>query len=234
MIQMPSVRPVPWATTSGGVQAVSAARSVQPLGAGPHHTTDPAAREQSDSPVGTASTASPGQAVQTGPLGQAVQTDQAATRRVTGGTNAQPLDLARERELQREQARQIEEQADRDREAMDRLRQVLTNVWEASAAVVEQALRENADSSLASGGSLDQGGLSAMHRSRRPIVFTPQLPGQANPHDAGISMPNGPWTSEGILDATDTGAAVALIGYDERGQGNPERPGVGQIISQRV
>jgi len=222
MIQMPSVRPVPWATTSGGVQAVSAVRPAQPVVAGRQDATDPATREQSDVAAGTAATAGSSQA------------DQAATRRVTGSPNAQPLDLAQQRELQREQARQIEERADRDREAMERLREVLTNVWEASAAVVEQALGENGDGSLTRDTSPDLGALSAMQRPRRPVQAPDRPPGQAAPQGAAMPLPGEPSAAEGAPNGVDGSGAAALLGYDERGLGNPDRLGSGRIISQRV
>lgn len=231
MIQMPTVRPVPWTANSGGVQAVSAVRPVQPAVTGRQDTTDPAAREQRDAAVGGTSNANNGQAVQ---VGQTAQADQVANRRVNGGDNAQPLDLARERELQREQARQIEEQADRDREAMERLREVLTNVWEASAAVVEQALGENDEASLTRDTSPDLGALSAMQRTRRPMTASPASAGQVAPQGAGTPVPTDPWAPEASANATDASAPGALTGYDERGQGNLDRPEAGSIISQRV
>lgn len=224
MIQMPSVRPVPWAATSGGVQAVSAVRPSQPVAGGRQDATDPAVRGRSDAPSGTAATAG------------SSQVDQAATQRVTGSPNAQPMDLARERELQREQAQQLEEQAARDREAMDRLREVLTNVWEASAAVVEQALGENAEGSLGGDTSPDLGALASMQRARRPVVLTPA---QAQPAPQGTGLPQpGQAAADGTGAAGATGAngdaSGAVLGYDENGLGNTERPGAGRIISQRV
>jgi hypothetical protein len=224
MIQMPSVRPVPWAATSGGVQAVSPVRPAQSVVGGKQEATDPAAREQSNVPAGTSSTAGSSQA------------DQAATRRVSGSPNAQPMDLARERELQREQARKIEEQADRDREAIERLREVLTNVWEASAAVVEQALNEGNEGSLTSDTSPDLGALAGMQRARRPLVSADKSLSQTLAQGGAANLPGDPPTADGTVnsaDANGTGTAPVLA-YDERGLGNPDRPGAGQIISQRV
>lgn len=222
MIQMPSVRPVAWAASSGGVQAVSPVRPAQPVVGGKQDATDPAAREQSNVAVGTTATAGSSQA------------DQAATRRVTGSPNAQPLDLARERELQREQARQIEEQADRDREAMERLREVLTNVWEASAAVVEQALSEGSEGSLTSDTSPDLGAMAGMQRARRPLMVADKSLSQALAQGATSSRPSDPAAAEGTGSGADTSGAGAVLAYDERGQGNPDRLGAGRIINQRV
>lgn len=222
MIQMPSVRPVPWAATSGGVQAVSPIRPAQPVASGKQEATDPAVREQSNVSAGTSSTAGSSQA------------DQAATRRVTGSPNAQPMDLARERELQREQARKIEEQADRDREAIERLREVLTNVWEASAAVVEQALSDGNEGGLTSDTSPDQGALAGMQRARRPLVSADKSLSQALTQGGASPLPGDPSAADGSVGGADANGTAPVLAYDERGLGNPERPGAGQIISQRV
>ncbi|WP_374519845.1 hypothetical protein [Hydrogenophaga sp.] len=220
MIQMPSVRPVPWAATSGGVQAVSAVRPPQPVVAGRQDSTDPAAHEASDVTVGSASTAG------------ASQANQAATQRVTGHVKAQPMDLARERELRREQARQLEEQADRDREAMERLRAVLTNVWEASAAVVEQALSEGNETALTSDVSHNLGALTGMQRSQRPALVADKAAGQVSHQGAVVTLPGDASAAEGV-GANGNGSGVVL-GYDERGIGSPDRLAAGRIISQRV
>lgn len=220
MIQMPSVRSVPWAATSGGVQAVSPARPTQPVAGVKQDAADPAAREQSNVPAGTSSTAGSSQA------------DQAATRRVTGSPNAQPMDLARERELQREQARKLEEQADRDREAIERLREVLTNVWEASAAVVEQALNEGNEAS--NGTSSDLGELAGMQRGRRPLLAADKSLSQTLMQGGAVPVPGDPSTVGGLLNSAEANGTGAVLAYDERGQGNPDRPGAGQIINQRV
>ena len=222
MIQMPSVRPVPWAATSGGVQAVSPVRPAQQVAGGKPEATDPAAREQSNVSAGTSSTAGSSQA------------DQAATRRVTGSPNAQPMDLARERELQREQARKLEEQADRDREAIERLREVLTNVWEASAAVVEQALGDGNEGNLTSDTSPDLGALAGLQRARRPLMSADKSLSQALAQNGSMPLSGDPSTAEGMVNGADGNGTVTVLAYDERGQGNPDRPGAGQIISQRV
>lgn len=222
MIQMPSVRPVPWAATSGGVQAVSPVRPAQQVAGRKPEATDPAVREQSNVSAGTASTAG------------SSQTDQAATRRVTGSPNSQPMDLARERELQREQARKLEEQADRDREAIERLREVLTNVWEASAAVVEQALGESNEGSLTSDTSPDLGALAGLQRARRPLMSADQSLSQALAQNGPAPPPGNPSMAEGMVNGTEANSTGTVLAYDERGQGSPDRPGAGQIISQRV
>lgn len=222
MIQMPSVRPVPWAATSGGVQAVSPVRPTQPVVGAKQDAADPAAREQSNVPAGTAST--------TG----ASQADQAATRRVTGGTNAQPMDLARERELQREQVRQAEEKAERDREAIERLREVLTSVWEASAAVVEQALSENAEGGTTSDTSPDLGALAGMQRARRVMVSADKSLGQTPAQGGSAPLPGDLPNLDGANNGAEASGTGAVLAYDERGQGNPDRLGAGRIISQRV
>lgn len=220
MIQMPSVRSVPWAATSGGVQAVSPVRPTQPVVGAKQDAADPAAREQSNVPAGTSSTAGSSQA------------DKAATRRVTGSPNAQPMDLARERELQREQARKLEEQADRDREAIERLREVLTNVWEASAAVVEQALNEGNEAG--NGTSSDLGELAGMQRGRRPLLAADKSLSQTLMQGGAVPLPGDPSTVDGLLNGAEATGTGAVLAYDERGLGNPDRPGAGQIINQRV
>ena len=66
------------------------------------------------------------------------------------GACSPTADAAEERGVRRDEDRRAEQEAaaaraERDREAIRRLRESWTNVWEAGAAVVEQALSRRAD-----------------------------------------------------------------------------------------
>lgn len=131
---------------------------------------------------------------------------------------------AAQRELAQQEAHAARE---RDQRAMEHLKEVLTNVWQASAAVVDRALgREGADAApgTRSDTAPDLSQVAATLVARRAPVLTASRP--ALPTPAGL-----PWVPEA---SQDDSAAAGVLAYDERGNSSLAPLEAGSLISHRV
>ena len=128
----------------------------------------------------------------------------------------------------RQQAQQEAQAArERDQRAMEHLKEVLSSVWQASAAVVDRALgRESTDAApgARSDTAPDLSQVAATLVARRAPVLTSSKPAP--------SVPTGqPWVPGAPQDETAAGEVVA---YDERGNSSLVPLEAGSLISHRV
>ena len=131
---------------------------------------------------------------------------------------------------QREQVQQEAHAArERDQRAMEHLKEVLTNVWQASAAVVDRALgRESADATpgTRSDTAPDLSQVAATLVARRAPVLTTSRTVPHAPSPSGL-----PWVPDASQEDPLTSEVVA---YDERGNSSLVPLEAGSLISHRV
>ena len=163
-------------------------------------------------------------------------------KRAVAGLPA-PHDVAAQRQAQQEAAQVAEQQQAKDKKAVEHLQNVLSRMWEASAAVVDRALGiEPAKAGELPGNQSDTApDLSAVTASMIPR----KLPAEraSAPALEALPWPVMPETAEGgegVLDVVGDGvgpeaATVAeVVAYDEHGNGSPAPVETGTIISERV
>ena len=131
---------------------------------------------------------------------------------------------AAQRELAQQEAHAARE---RDQRAMEHLKEVLTNVWQASAAVVDRALgREGADTApgTRSDTAPDLSQVAATLVARRaPVLTASRL--------APSTASSPPWVPDTPPGET---AAADVVAYDERGNSSLAPLEAGSLISHRV
>lgn len=156
------------------------------------------------------------------------------------GTPA-PHDMVAHRQARQEAARAAENKQAGDKKAVEHLQNVLSRMWEASAAVVDRALGiEPAASSEVPGTQSDTApDLSSVAAStipRKPVVAERQpkpalepLPWPVMPESSEVEIDV---VGDGIVPGEDTAAEV--VAYDEYGHGSAAPVEAGAIISERV
>lgn len=143
-----------------------------------------------------------------------------------------PLDATAQRQARQEATRVAEQEKAKDRQTIEHLQTVLSNMWEASAAVVDRALgREPAAPGNQSDTAPDLSQVAASTIPRKPLV-----PDRA-PKPAQEPLP---WpTSAGGVDGEDLAPTIEahggeVVAYDERGNSSPAPMEAGSLISHRV
>ena len=134
--------------------------------------------------------------------------------------------------LRRQAERETHAAREREKQAMEHLKDVLTNVWQASAAVVDRALgREPSTPGTQSDTAPDLSQVSAtlVSRRRSAPAGAPELPAE---------MPALPWRpastsgeSSAILPDNEP---VEVVAYDDRGNSSLAPLDLGSHFSQRV
>lgn len=159
----------------------------------------------------------------------------------TGETGAPaPHDVAAQRQARQEAAQAAEKQQASDKKAVEHLQNVLSRMWEASAAVVDRALGiETPNSHEVPGTQSDTApDLSAVAASTIPRK---PLPAEARTPTAQVPLPWPvmPESAEAGIDVVGDGVAadgtvVEVVAYDEHGNGSTAPVEAGAIISERV
>lgn len=238
MLNISSTTAVSWPTpASTAVAPVSPVTAVQPVQAGSHEG-------QAQAGFGREGRAAHPQAPVTGRTGAdrrpAAEAEEASRRPVPG--SPAPRDLAAQRQVQQEAAQVAEQEQAKDKKAVEHLQNVLSRMWEASAAVVDRALGlEPAKGQEVPGNQSDTApDLSAVTASMIPR----KLPAD---RAATAAMEQLPWPV--MPDTTESGEAVDVVGdgvspegttmaevvaYDEHGNGSPAPVEAGAIFSERV
>ncbi len=150
-------------------------------------------------------------------------------------------DVAAQRQARQEAAQAVEQKQARDKKAVEHLQNVLSRMWEASAAVVDRALGiEPPNGSEVPGTQSDTApDLSAVAAStipRKPIVAERQ----ARPTLEPLPWPVMPESGEVEVDVVGDGVVVGedvvaeVVAYDEHGHGSAAPVEAGAIISERV
>ncbi|WP_332749768.1 hypothetical protein [Hydrogenophaga sp.] len=142
-------------------------------------------------------------------------------------------DVATQRQARQEAAKLAEKEKARDRQAIEHLQTMLSNMWEASAAVVDRALgREPAAPGNQSDTVPDLSQVAASTIPRKPLV--PDRP-QTKPAQEPLPWPNGPDGVGGEEDLPPEEVRVAeVVAYDERGASSLAPLEAGSLISHRV
>lgn len=146
------------------------------------------------------------------------------------GASSQELNAASEQAAlvaQQQAQRDAHAARERDQRAMEHLREVLTSVWQASAAVVDRALgRENTEAPPGprSDTAPDLSQVAATLVARRAPLSTASRPAPTAPTGQ-------PWVPDAPQDETAAGEVVA---YDERGNSSLMPLEAGSLISHRV
>jgi hypothetical protein len=140
-------------------------------------------------------------------------------RRVTGRTGTEPgkVDDAPVRQETKDNAKQLaaEQAADEARRAQRQ--ELLTNVWQASAAVVNRMLGQEDTSAVNAAAESQESSGS------EPVMEELELPWPVMSQDAGASPSR-----------ADLGASDDVVAYDERGNGSVSPLEAGMLISHRV
>ncbi len=150
------------------------------------------------------------------------------------GARGREADAVDQRAAQEAAAQEAERRAE-DKEAIhQRLREVLSNVWQASAAVVDRALgRESASETPGPPGGASSG-LSAVATSlatRRPMPMLP-APMPLSPPSAQATPVSD--SSDALPGAGHSLPSTDVVAYDERGNGSAPSLEAGSLIDQRV
>lgn len=237
MLNISSTTAVSWPTpASAAVAPVSPVAAVQPVQAGGHEGKAQTGFGREGQPAPS----QPSVAKRIGADGGAKATAEEPTR-AAAGTPA-PHDVAAQRQAQQEAAQVAEQQQAKDKKAVEHLQNVLSRMWEASAAVVDRALGiETSKSQEVPGSQSDTApDLSAVTASMIPR----KLPAEraATPTLEPLPWPLMPETADGgeAVDVVGDGvspeaATVAeVVSYDEHGNGSPAPVEAGAIFSERV
>ena len=230
MINISTTTPVSWPTPpSAAVGPVAATSAVQPVQSGGREAqTELESRREArrtralvneDASPATPQPARPGAA------------DPQASAQVRQETAAQRTEQA---------LKKAEADKASHRKAMDRLQEVLTNMWAASAAVVDQALGLEPKGEALPGNQSDTApDLSAAAASTMPRRL---LPGAKTAEPAAADTMRWPVmpevAEEAVEEATDAVAPEVpggeVVAYDEHGQGRPAPLETGTLLSERV
>jgi hypothetical protein len=143
-----------------------------------------------------------------------------------------PPDAATQRQARQEAVKLAEKEKARDRQAIEHLQTMLSNMWEASAAVVDRALgREPATPGNQSDTAPDLSQVAASTIPRKALV--PDRPPRPAPEP--LPWPTG---SEGVGSAeeapTEEVRVADVVAYDERGASSLAPLEAGSLISHRV
>lgn len=237
MLNISSTTAVSWPTpASAAVAPVSPVAAVQPVQAGGHEgqTQSGFGREGREGRAATPQPLAPARA------GAQARTPATATEEAPRAPA--PQDMAAQRQAQQEAAQVAEQRQTQDKKAVEHLQNVLSRMWEASAAVVDRALGiDPAKGQEVPGNQSDTApDLSAVTASMIPR----KLPAERAAKSAQESLPWPvmPETTEGgeVLDVVGDGvgpeaATVAeVVAYDEHGNGSPAPVEAGAIFSERV
>lgn len=240
MLNISSTTAVSWPTpASAAVAPVSPVAAVQPVQAGGHEG-------KAQTGFGREGRAAQPQPSVEGRIGADGRAAAAAaeeeSKRAASGSPA-PHDLAAQRQAQQEAAQVAEQQQAKDKKAVEHLQNVLSRMWEASAAVVDRALGIESSKGLEVPGNQSDTApdLSAVTASMIPRKWP------ADRADAQALEPQ-PWPmmsetlegGEGVVDVVGDGVGpeaatvVEVVSYDEHGNGSPAPVEAGAIFSERV
>lgn len=247
MLNISSTTAVSWPTpVSTAVAPVSPVAAVQPVQAGGN---DGKAQTGFGREGRTATPSQAAAAARAAVDGRATATDEDAAAvlpalRSAAGVPAAPQDVAAQRQAQQEATQVAEQRQAKDKKAVEHLQNVLSRMWEASAAVVDRALGIEP----AKGGSEVPGNQSdtAPDLSAVTASMIPRKPPSADRPDRPAMeqlpwpvMPQGTEGGEAVeLDVVGDGvgpeAVAELVAYDEHGNGSAAPVETGTIISERV
>ncbi|WP_382161901.1 hypothetical protein [Hydrogenophaga sp. ANAO-22] len=247
MLNISSTTAVSWPTpVSTAVAPVSPVAAVQPVQAGGN---DGKAQTGFGREGRTATPSQAAAAARAGVDGRAAATDDDAAAalpasRSASGVPAAPQDVAAQRQAQQEAAQVAEQRQAKDKKAVEHLQNVLSRMWEASAAVVDRALGIEP----AKGGSEVPGNQSdtAPDLSAVTASMIPRKPLTADRPDQPAMeqlpwpvMPEGGEVAEAVeLDVVGDGvgpeAMAELVAYDEHGHGSAAPVEAGTLLSERV
>lgn len=152
-----------------------------------------------------------------------------ATERGEASPTARPAANDHQTQVAQRQA-ELEARAAREREkqAMEHLKDVLTNVWQASAAVVDRALgRDTSPPGSRSDTAPDLSQVAASLISRRIVA-------QAAPALARPATPGPAWANETASTAPDASASPEVQAYDAQGHSSAMPLETGSLFSHRV
>jgi hypothetical protein len=229
MINISTSSPVSWPTPpSAAVAPVAAAQPVQPVQSGGREAqTELESRREARRPRRPADDEA-----------------SAATPQSAPSAAAQPKASAQAREeAAAQRAEQAAKKAEADkashRKAMDRLQEVLTNMWAASAAVVDQALGLEPKGEALPGNQSDTApDLSAVAASTMPRRLLPGARTTGSPEQAATE--NMPWpvmpqtSEEAAAEAAPEVPGGEVVAYDEHGQSSLAPLEVGTLLSEKV
>lgn len=236
MLNISSTTAVSWPTpVSTAVAPVSPAAAVQPVQARDQEGKAQAGFGREDrtapQPPATQRRAEDGR---TPPAASATEPDAAA-----------PRDLAGRQQARQAAAEAAEQQQAKGKRTVEHLQQVLSNLWEASAAVVDRALGIEPSSDEALGNQSDTSpdlsvaAAAAMPRKKALVLRTdtPALEVLARP-GSPLQGSDGETTAvdlvgDGVV-AESAATQGEIVSYDENGNGNTVAVEAGSIIDQRV
>lgn len=245
MLNISSTTAVSWPTpVSTAVAPVSPVAAVQPVQAGGN---DGKAQTGFGREGRTATPSQAAAAARAAVDGRAAATDDDAAAlpasRSASGVPAAPQDVAAQRQAQQEAAQVAEQRQAKDKKAVEHLQNVLSRMWEASAAVVDRALGiEPAKGSELPGNQSD----TAPDLSAVTASMIPRKPPSADRPDRPAMeqlpwpvMPEGGEVAEAMeLDVVGDGvgpeAVAELVAYDEHGHGSAAPVEAGTLLSERV
>ena len=245
MLNISSTTAVSWPTpVSTAVAPVSPVAAVQPVQAGGN---DGKAQTGFGREGRTATPSQAAAAARAAVDGRAAATDDDAAvlpaSRSASGVPAAPQDVAAQRQAQQEAAQVAEQRQTKDKKAVEHLQNVLSRMWEASAAVVDRALGiEPAKGSELPGNQSD----TAPDLSAVTASMIPRKPPSADRPDRPAMeqlpwpvMPEGGEVAEAMeLDVVGDGvgpeAVAELVAYDEHGNGSAAPVEAGTLLSERV
>jgi len=158
-----------------------------------------------------------------------------AAPREASAQAAPPASDPQAQSAQRKAEREAHAARERERQAMEHLKDVLTNVWQASAAVVDRALgREASAAGTQSDTAPDLSQVAASLISRR--IMAPAAPVLARP--AGSAAPANAWATALANDQAtallDAGTTSDVQAYDAQGHSSAMPLESGSLFSQRV
>lgn len=232
MINISTTSPVSWSTPpSAAVAPVAATPAIKPVQSGGREAqADVESRREARRPMARGDD-EPGSA--TPLLPRPAATD------APGQAAAQA-----QQQVVAQRAEQALKKAEADKaihsRAMDRLQEVLSNMWAASAAVVEQALGVEPKGEALPGNQSDTApdlsAVAASTLSRRPLPRSPGAEPDTEAAPQGMPWPVLPAVTEEAV-ALDTPPEVPggeVIAYDEHGNNSLAPLEAGTIISERV
>lgn len=138
--------------------------------------------------------------------------------RSQGESADQPVDAREQLEADKRQAEEQAQELAKEQALQQQLREVLTNVWQASAAVVERALASDDDTSAAA----VAGALPGTDAAGDPVAVVAAPP---------VALPDGGASAGAVPEAARGSEPEA---YDEHGNSSWAPAEVGALIDQRV
>lgn len=243
MLNISSTTPVSWPTpVSAAVAPVSPVAVVQPVQAGGQDGKTQMGFGR-DGRAPQAQSAGAGAGV---PQGQGTSTTEGAPLLPGEAAGAPALqDPAEQRKLKQEAAKAAEQERAKDKKAVEHLQSVLSRMWEASAAVVGNALgiEPPKNGELPGNQSDTAPDLSAVAASMIPRKLpVPERAARSAPQPLPLpDLPDLPQAGGGTEAAQTNAVAVAepittdqVVAYDERGNSSLAPLEAGSLISERV